>query len=301
MDTPDKASDSAHNRTIDSETLSHNLDVSLDLSFYNNVLHTVPVNSKNHIDNPTVTGEPLKGHRTSIFYQNANSIRNKCNKFYLNVLSEDYDIIIITETNLIPEISDSELFDFRYKIYRQDRDLTNTNKLSGGGIIVAIKYSIEGSKIEKLNENNHDLETLWLKCIISGHIIYLCACYFSPPNKHTTLKKFTDSLTSHPDMMEQKMLIIGDFNIPEYAFPELGEKSSTVKELNQLINLFNFESHNPIKNHMDRILDLCLSNLSKFNASRKKYFSIEVEKDQGLVEPDKNHPPLAINILMKKK
>lgn len=67
-----------------------------------------------------------------IYYQNVlllTGLRSKTMQFYHNLCISSYDIVILTETWLLPRVSDSELFDNRYIVWRRDRDYVATVKL----------------------------------------------------------------------------------------------------------------------------------------------------------------------------
>lgn len=64
----------------------------------------------------------------SIFHQNTRGLKTKTKEFYINLLSEDYDLVSITESWLSPDIGTNELFDPRYVVFRQDRDVEKTGK-----------------------------------------------------------------------------------------------------------------------------------------------------------------------------
>ncbi|KAJ8914267.1 hypothetical protein NQ315_010999 [Exocentrus adspersus] len=62
-----------------------------------------------------------------IYYQNCRGLRTKTNIFYTNLLSEDYDLLLLTETWLTSDVMDSELFDERYEVFRKDRRYEDTD------------------------------------------------------------------------------------------------------------------------------------------------------------------------------
>ncbi|CAF4761876.1 unnamed protein product [Pieris macdunnoughi] len=78
----------------------------------------------------------------NIFYQNVRGLRTKTSTFYRNVCVNNYDIICITETWLLEGISDSELFDNRYLVWRRDRNYAATEQSKGGGVLIAVKREI---------------------------------------------------------------------------------------------------------------------------------------------------------------
>uniref|UniRef100_A0A8D9E6L4 Uncharacterized protein n=1 Tax=Cacopsylla melanoneura TaxID=428564 RepID=A0A8D9E6L4_9HEMI len=85
--------------------------------------------------------EKLRSKSIRIFYQNIRGLKTKTQEFFLNLLSEDYDVIAIVESWLTPDINSSELFDSRYVVFRQDRDTIKTGKESGGGLIIGVEKS----------------------------------------------------------------------------------------------------------------------------------------------------------------
>lgn len=52
--------------------------------------------------------------KITIYYQNCRGLKTKLDTLYANILSECYDVIILSETWLVPQISDSEFIDSRY-------------------------------------------------------------------------------------------------------------------------------------------------------------------------------------------
>lgn len=70
------------------------------------------------------------------YYQNCRGIRTKLHTLYMNILSHAYDVIILTETWLIPEIDNCEFIDQRYTVYRRDRNRSVTGKRDGDGVFL---------------------------------------------------------------------------------------------------------------------------------------------------------------------
>lgn len=70
-----------------------------------------------------------------IFYQNARSLCSKTKEFYQNILNNEFDIILISETWLVDSISDEKLFDFGCNAYETYSDTS----LTGGGVAIGIK------------------------------------------------------------------------------------------------------------------------------------------------------------------
>lgn len=78
----------------------------------------------------------------NIYYQNVRGLRSKTNSLYRNVCMNSYDVIIFTETWLVDSISNSELFDGRYLVWRRDRDYCRTAQTRGGGVLIAVRNDL---------------------------------------------------------------------------------------------------------------------------------------------------------------
>jgi len=85
----------------------------------------------------------LGASNVSIFYQNVRGLNTKTDEFYVNNISNNYDILIITETWLQSDICDSELFGNNYNVYRCD---SSDNK-KRGGVLIVIKRGYTSSNI----------------------------------------------------------------------------------------------------------------------------------------------------------
>ena len=64
----------------------------------------------------------------SIYYQNVGGLRSKLSEFFIVVSQEEYSVITSTETWLHSHISDAELFNGNYQIYRKDRYTDSINR-----------------------------------------------------------------------------------------------------------------------------------------------------------------------------
>ena len=77
----------------------------------------------------------IKCHNSlKLYYQNVRGLRTKTKEFFLAVIDNDYDIIVLTETWLSSDIYDAELFSANYVVFRYDRALSR-----GGGVLIAVK------------------------------------------------------------------------------------------------------------------------------------------------------------------
>lgn len=58
----------------------------------------------------------------NIYYQNVRGLRTKIDEFYRQLCLSAYDVVILSETWLLEDINNNELFDNRYIVWRRDRD-----------------------------------------------------------------------------------------------------------------------------------------------------------------------------------
>ncbi len=65
-------------------------------------------------------------------YQNIRGVNTKINEFTTNVLTQNVDILALTETWLSASVQDAELFDNRYEVHRRDRDNASASAASAG-------------------------------------------------------------------------------------------------------------------------------------------------------------------------
>uniref|UniRef100_A0A8D8Z4E7 Endonuclease/exonuclease/phosphatase domain-containing protein n=1 Tax=Cacopsylla melanoneura TaxID=428564 RepID=A0A8D8Z4E7_9HEMI len=339
-------------------------------------------------------------NRLRVFYQNTRGLNSKTLEFYLNVLSEDYDVIALVETWLTSGVNTGELFDSRYQVFRQDRDPYSTEKSKGGGLIIAIRNNIKALPLTSLNQCERHLESLWVKCNIHGQDIILSLCYFPPPVKCETMETFAEAICQKEELLGNKMICLGDYNIPNFHPPgidpnifnppssdihisgdpvinptagidtsgdpdinssdinptygintsgepdinplnssidnisffnpdidpsisdvvaagDLGNSPATpdddgtvdpnninpdieargaLMHLHKVINFYDLDSLNTVRNHKGRTLDLCLTNFNSNKITRKKFTNCYIKEADGLVKIDSHHPPLILYI-----
>lgn len=86
---------------------------------------------------------PAQNESICIYYQNVRGLRTKTCDFYIATSDCDYDVIALTETGLIPSISDCEIFNLNdFVVNRCNRSVLNSKKESGGGVLVAVRSNI---------------------------------------------------------------------------------------------------------------------------------------------------------------
>lgn len=120
-----------------------------------------------------------------LYYQNCRGLRTKLNTIYMNILIECYDVIILTETWLSPNILDSEFIDSRYNVFRCDRNRDATGKKDGGGTLIAVHQSVITTRLtlKSVIPLNFDYVLLKLKSHNKNKYHIMCSVYITnyPP------------------------------------------------------------------------------------------------------------------------
>lgn len=208
----------------------------------------------------------------SFYYQNCGGIRTKLNTIYMNILSYSYDIIVLTETWLIPSIADSEFIDGRYIVFRCDRDRAATGREEGGGVLVAVRRELRPVRraLPGPVPPIVDCVSVEIPSASRGKQCIVNAVYIPPNQCSNTYVVYLDlvcDLVLCDNVTEH--FVIGDFNLPSLEWgvnnglclPFI--RNDTVyagKYLVQILSLLNATQHNIYKNNLNRTLDLFISN-----------------------------------------
>lgn len=216
---------------------------------------------------------------------------------YLNILSFSYDIIILTETWLIPDIASSEFMDPRYVVYRCDRDRDTTCKCDGGGVLVAVLRGLHSCLLD-ISSRPTCIEHLavGIPSKDNSSKMHVVSAAYIPP--WATADVYTTHLDILQDMLielfVENIFIIGDYNLPEIAWKDgqsigalqvtsmsYSGTSPICSHLAQLMSTLNAYQFNNIPNANGKILDLFISNTA----------STISHPIDSLLPIDTHHPP----------
>lgn len=221
-----------------------------------------------------------------MLYQNVRGLRTKTSDIYSSIASENFDIILLTETWLCSDIDSSDLFDNRYIIFRKDRNSATSSFKRGGGVVIAVKNCFEAFLIDV---PDLELECLWISLNLRcrGKLL-LCLIYFPPNTNIDTYVKFFDVFVRFTSY--KNIFVCGDFNLS--IIGELCRDNildPTIRELFNFVQLYNLNQFNAVPNCNNKYLDLILSDIDVSNINVKR-------SDRPLVFEDKYHPALCIVI-----
>lgn len=232
-----------------------------------------------------------------IYYQNVRGLRSKCREVKINILNNDHDIYILTESWLNDSVFDGEIFDSRYTVYRRDR-----NAMNGGGVLIAVSNDIISHRMTMWESSCEDLwVTVDIKILGKSKHIAICALYLPPPVSKDKLEDFI----SHTNVVISKndhVLLAGDFNLSSLTWSQQqgvshlqisNNPSSTLDAMFvDFIEENSLNQYNYVVNTNQRILDLVLSNTTELKIK---------ESCNPISIVDSHHPPLHITVTSNKK
>lgn len=234
----------------------------------------------------------------SIYYQNCRGLRTKTKDFFLSSLASNYDIILVTESWLNPNINNNEFLDTsRYNIYRKDRCEGVSDKLDGGGVFVAVSSEWNSAENQAWSCNNI-CEDIWISIQLPGNTKLFICCIYIPP--YCTLNNYIAHFNKITEGVEvnnnDKFLIVGDYNLSKFTwtfnYSTCSLRQNFVNDeiylnFSETISFNNIHQFNDCYNFTNNILDLVL-----FNS-----LDIQVTKcDSPFVKEDIYHPALDICI-----
>lgn len=236
------------------------------------------------------------------YYQNCGGLRTKLHTLYMNILSNSYDIVILTETWLHPDISNSEFIDDRYQVFRKGRNRGATDRLDGGGVLVAVLRSFSATVRSGILPTSATpmadplpaiIDYLMIDIRIANCNYIIGTVYIPPSQRFDHYYSLFNTLQSHLNNPNDTFIIIGDFNLPHLQWdcsvsrrqPILNDLNATHVCLSNFMSMHSCQQLNHILNVKGRILDLCLTNDTDFILSPAL---------DPLVKMNEVHPPFQV-------
>ena len=207
----------------------------------------------------------------------------------------NFDIVILIETWLNDTISDNEIFDSRYNVYRRDRESSTFNnyKKTDGGVLIAVSTRL---KSKRVIEWESGMEDLWVEVSIkvNKQIETLCSVYLPPAICKEYLDTFIEAANKTIIKPCKYTLVVGDFNMSGVTWNSTdgdmnGDNNGSILKdmLADFMSLHNFKQYNYILNNKDKILDLIFCDA--------EIVSVDLCRDP-IRDVDKLHPPLIFSL-----
>ncbi|XP_055633108.1 uncharacterized protein LOC129773519 [Toxorhynchites rutilus septentrionalis] len=219
-------------------------------------------------------------------------------EIFLAVSGCEYDIIILVETNLDESITSVQLFGDNYNVFRNDRNIHNSTKKSGGGVLIAVRRQLASSP---MCSAELDFELVFTKVQIDDTNLLISAGYIPPELRANVLymRRFVDANNNALDCTRDgdTIIVCGDFNQANLLWKS-EESNFVTADTNSVetasaclldnMALMNLKQFCGILNPWNHILDLVFSNADS---------CIVHEAAVAIVKIDRPHPPLEITLV----
>lgn len=234
----------------------------------------------------------------SCYYQNVRGLNSKTQLFYLSsVAASHLHLIALTETWLSDSVCNSELFDLsKYNVFRKDRDFSSTGCRRGGGVLLAVDSAINSTICDiVVCDTIPHIDFLIVKIHFHHRTLHVLVIYIPPQCDVNSLSVFFDFLTSLHFLYDSDLLVVGDFNVPDFIknVSDLSPSSTSKRLLNNFLNFYQLRQCNDIFNINDRLLDLVM-------VSDSTFCSISRAQDPFVLE-DNHHPALEFDLIIHQR
>lgn len=212
-------------------------------------------------------------------------------------LSDNCDVIILTETWLNNNFNDAELSLVNFNIYRRDRDSTSSVCERGGGVLIAVKKNLRSFRNILVHQ---DIEQLFVTISGDAGKVVIGAVYLHPRAPSELYYKHCEEVEMLLENNKHKVLIVGDYNLPGMGWRNVNRGVTLLPKpdyiqsiydnaviISDSFGLLNLNQFNNITNPAGECLDLIFSNAQVGTV----FGSLD-----PLIPPDSYHPPLVCDV-----
>ena len=207
--------------------------------------------------------QPLDTPR--IHYMNASGMRGKINDFYAALSADCYDIVVVTETWLLPDHTNSEIAPDSWSVFRRDRYHDSSDTRVGGGMMKAARNTLRPVLVSSVSNQT---ELVWVITTLKDRSIFIGAAYIPPGAETSTYEACCNETDLSLSSMRQTddAIFLGDFNIPGISWVEDTDLpgtfipvdlSSQAEILVDRLFTQGFIQANQCSNDFGNVLDLC--------------------------------------------
>lgn len=193
-------------------------------------------------------------------------MRTKIEDFRKGLNLCDYSVVILLETWLTDSFSNSEISVPGYNIFRTDRSGATSQKMRGGGVLIAVSSNLKSVKVNLCNDV---IEQTFVEVKV-GKKSYIVGGVYIPPN--SAIEKYEQHSLSVLDARDRypssSFLVFGDFNLPnarwildEDGFSVECHEDYPARNLAEVYTYMNMPQVIAIPNNRLVYLDLLFSNV----------------------------------------
>lgn len=196
----------------------------------------------------------------------------------------------MSETWLNTNISDSELFDASYIVYRRDRNYELLGCQRGGGVLIAASKRLSSSFVHTAASGLY--EDIWTQVCVDRAKIIICCVYIPPNSSLQCYESFCETCESMRNKYDDhRFILYGDFNLPnvQWTFEDdilapVALRSPTAEVLLDTMAFLELQQINPHHNNIGRVLDLVFAD--EFQETSVLFCS------DSLIDIDAYHPAI---------
>src|SRR5699024_2440406 len=166
-------------------------------------------------------------------------------------------MIIICETWLCEQYSNEELGLNNFHIYCADRNSNTSDKITGGGVLIAVRKNLSSSMVF----TGQEVESVFVRLRINDKNILVGGLYI-PPNSDGAIYKShcRDLEIIFNRFIDSDFIIAGDFNLPKVNWNDdfnlIRSKCENFEILMSTYSFLNLNQVNKYPNNRNVFLDL---------------------------------------------
>ena len=122
------------------------------------------------LDHHTASSYPL-----NVYYQNVGGMNTTAHEYLLSTSDCSYDVIALSETWLNENTISSQVIGPDYTVFRKDRNIKNSRKRNGGGVLVAVKKGLKARLVE--DDSWDSVEQVCVVIDMTDRKLFLCVVY----------------------------------------------------------------------------------------------------------------------------
>lgn len=243
---------------------------------------------------PSNNSTSTSDHSLSVYYQNVRGLRTKTTQLRLQLSSCDYDVLLLSETWLRPDIENAE-FASEYTVFRCDRSELTSEFSRGGGVLIAVSNRFKCESVPLTNSER--LEQIAVRIKLKDRFLYVVVIYLPPRSSLELYNTHARSVLQTIDLLSDNdiLLTVGDYNLSELNWHfdvdingYVPTNASTEHDFALVEDLFSagLQQINSCVNANGRLLDLAFANLPE---------NLDLlEPSVPLLPVDSHHPPFIV-------
>ena len=194
----------------------------------------------------------MKKDHLKVEHINAQSLIGNFNLIEAHILSEDIDIMCISESWLLPLTANRFIDIPGYTVYRCDAGM-------GGGVCVYVKEDFKVNVLTTTLDRPDNIEDIWMTVQYRNFPSFIIGCVYRHPHALNSSFNYLSDVFTTMCLRNKPLLILGDFNDDQFLPETKIGKITQSLHLTQLIR-----KATRITSTSSTLIDLAITNKSDF-------------------------------------